>query len=101
MKNYDHIKKMEKILNDHEKKLKELTNSLDYLSEHMDDFKELIHYYYSDQRQEDLRDEQLGKIPEDLKRRVFSEDEIYNLITDYYKASIKMLDLASSYFKSY
>ncbi|HEY9543273.1 DUF4298 domain-containing protein [Prevotella sp.] len=99
MQKYKHITVMEIILDNHSKKLQELNALLDYLKDNQEDFNKLIDYYYSDQRQEDLANEEKGLIDKELKRGVLSEDAIYNLMTDYYGASIKMLELSTGYFK--
>lgn len=99
MQKNEHITVMETILDNHNKKLQELNDLLDYLKDNQEDFNKLIDYYYSDQRQEDLAKEEKGLIDKKLKRGVLSEDAIYNLMTDYYGASIKMLELSTGYFK--
>lgn len=96
---YKHISEMESVLEIHGRKLGELHELLDYLKEHADDFRRLVDYYYSDQRQRDLEDDEKGLMDEGLKRGVLSEDGIYNLLADYHAASIKMLELSADYFK--
>lgn len=83
----------------HKERVQALHEILDYLRDHFEDFDRLIEYYYSEQRQEDLRDDNKGLIDSRLKRGVLSEDELYDLISDYYGACIKMLELSTNYFK--
>lgn len=99
MKKYEHITEMETILDNHNNKIKELNESLDYLTDNMDAFNKLIAYYYSDLREADLKDEQDGLIEEGLKRGVLSEDAIYNLMSEYHSSCIKMLELTTNFFK--
>lgn len=99
MKNYEHIKKMENIMDEHDEKIKQLDEVVDYLLNHIDEFQELVDYYHSDRRQEDLKDDENGLIAEKLKRGVLSEDAIYDLISSYYSSCIKMLELSTKYFK--
>ena len=98
MEKYTHITEMEKIMDDHFEKIKELRELLDYLDDNMDRYNNLIEYYYSEQRQQDLKDDEAGLMG-NLKRGVLSEDSIYDLISDYYECSVKMLELSTKYFK--
>lgn len=99
MKKYEHIADMEAILDIHSRKIKELNELLDYLSHNQDKYNKLMEYYYSDQRQQDLKDDQSGLIDQKLKRAVLSEDAIYNLLADNYQCCIKMLELSTGYLK--
>lgn len=99
MKDYSHITEMENIMDNHNEKIEELNKLLDYLKDNMDDFEKLIDYYYSDQRNQDLKDDEEGLIDQNLKRGVLSEDAIYDLISEYYECNVKMLELATRYFK--
>ena len=94
MKDYSHINKMEDILNNHEKLLSDLNTVLDLIEKNKVNYDELMEYYYSDKRYEDLEDDNNNLIPKDLKRGVLSEDEIYNLITDYNSTGIRLLEVA-------
>ena len=47
------------------------------------EIEELIAYYESDLWREDFEADEEGKLPADLKCGIFSEDGIYNLLTDY------------------
>lgn len=98
MKDYKHITKYENILNDHLKTIKKLEKWLNK-AENLE-YKELIEYYYSDQRDRDLKDDSKGKIPENLPRGVLSEDGIYNMIMDYKDIAFKMLEVATKMLKA-
>lgn len=99
VQNYEHITKYENILNQFDDKVHELEELMLFFEEHHQDFGKLMNYYYSDQRREDLEDDQQGKLPEDLNRGVLSEDAIYNLYVDYRNVSLEMLENGTQFFK--
>lgn len=45
----------------------------------------LENYYGSTEWREDFEADEAGKLPEDLKRGVLSEDAVYNLIQDHHE----------------
>lgn len=95
MKTYEHIVKLEDIRKEHEEKIKQLNDILTYLNDHMDEYKQLVEYYYnSDQRKQDLIDEEMQLIPKNIHRGVLSEDEVYDLSCDYYNSGIRMIEIA-------
>lgn len=99
MEKYGHIEEMEKILDNHNDKINELNKILKYLKDNKNDYDKLIEYYYSEQRENDLKDDNDNKIDNKLKRGVLSEDSIYNLISDYYQACVDMLEISTNFFK--
>ena len=44
--------------------------------------RELEEYYSSDEWRKDFEDDEVGKLPQNLKRGVLSEDAIYNLLDE-------------------
>lgn len=94
MKDYSHITKMENILNNQEKLVSDLNVILDLVEKNKSEYDELVRYYYSDRRYEDLEDDSNGLIPKDMKRGVLSEDEIYNLMVDYHSTGIRLMEIA-------
>ena len=100
MKNYEHITEMENIMVQQENTLKELETVLEKLDTQQDSYEKLIAYYYSEQRSQDLEDEEKHLIPEDLKRGVLSEDEIYNLLIDMREAALHMAETALKVLKT-
>ncbi len=94
MEKYTHITKMENILVQQNQQLKELNQLLDLLDAHREEYKQLISYYYSPQRSQDLEDDSKCLIPQDLKRGVLSEDEIFDLMGDYRDTALRMLETA-------
>ncbi len=100
MNKYEHITRMEHILNTHTEKIAALNEMLDFIEAHRADYRALIEYYYSDQRNQDLADDEKGLIPESLHRGVLSEDSICDLMTDSYEIGLRMLETAHDIFKN-
>ncbi len=93
MDKYAHITKMETIRVQQDEMLRELNRLLDAMEEHRQEYKDLITYYYSQQREQDLRDDAAHLIPETLSRGVLSEDGIFDLVGDYRDTAIRMLEI--------
>lgn len=91
---YEHITHMENILNQQKETLSNLEQQLNFVDEHRSDYRALLDYYYSEQRQQDLQDDEAGRIPSDLRRGVLSEDEIYDLLGDYRDTALRMMEIA-------
>ncbi len=92
MDNYAHITEMETIRVQQDKLLDELNQLLDALDAHREEYRNLVAYYYSEQRNQDLDDDANHRIPEDLARGVLSEDAIFDLIGDYRDTAIRMME---------
>ena len=60
--------------------LKRLSSALDKYEEAQEDFAALSDYYGSDLWNQDFDDDEAGRLPQDLKRGVLSEDGIWNLL---------------------
>lgn len=58
---------------------------------------ELENYYGSTLWMSDYEDDEAGKIPEDLKRGVLSQDAVYDLITDHKELMARMQRCVLSY----
>ena len=93
-KKYEHITQMEQIMVRQEETVKKLEAVLEALDAQQEDFRALSEYYYSEQREQDLADEEHHLIPEDLHRGVLSEDEVYNLFLDAHGAALHMIETA-------
>lgn len=74
------ITKMEAILDRSQELLDTLEKDLENLRNLQTDLKILEDYYASKEWKEDLAMDEKGKLPDDLKRGVLSEDGIYNLL---------------------
>ncbi|MGI5977054.1 MAG: DUF4298 domain-containing protein [Candidatus Limivicinus sp.] len=99
-KKYEHITRMENIMTRQENTVKKLEAVLEELDSQQADYEALTEYYYSDRRMQDLEDEERHLIPEDLRRGVLSEDEVYNLFLDSHDAAIHMLETALKLLKT-
>ena len=73
------------------RKLEEILKEIDSCQK---DYEKLNEYYYSEQRFQDIEDEENHLLPEDLKRGVLSEDEVYNLFLDTREAALHMMEAA-------
>lgn len=100
MQTYEHITKMENILDTHSAQLETLNTLLDFVQEHSAEYNQLIEYYYSDQRNQDLQDDKDHLIPQDLSRGVLSEDAIFDLIGDYRDTALRLLETATLILKN-
>ena len=76
------IRKMERRLNRSMVAVKRLSNALDKWDAIQDDIAALDEYYGSGEWRQDFEDDEAGKLPQDLKRGVLSEDGIWNLLAD-------------------
>lgn len=87
------ITKMEHILNHTDKLISNLEILLQRWEENNKEFQELMDYYSSEERNQDLEDDRLHLIPQDLPRGVLSEDAIYNTYGHRKDLSIRMIKL--------
>ncbi len=94
MERYAHITEMENIMVQQNGKLKEMNQLLDALDAQREAYRKLMAYYYSEQRTQDIQDDENHLIPESLHRGVLTEDEIYDLIGDYHDTAIRMMETA-------
>lgn len=93
-KKYEHITKMENIMVRQEEAVRKLEEILKEIDSCQKDYEKLNEYYYSEQRFQDIEDEENHLLPEDLKRGVLSEDEVYNLFLDTREAALHMMEAA-------
>ena len=76
------IRLMEQRLNRAVVAVKRLEVALDKYEEVQEDIAALDEYYGSKLWQQDLADDEAGRLPEGLNRGVLSEDGIWNLLSD-------------------
>ena len=100
MNPYEHITRMEDILNRHTELMDELNAVLDRVLRHRPEYAALVAYYGSDQWHRDLEADERGDIPRELRRGVLSEDAVYNLIDAYDSAGIRLLETALALLKN-
>ena len=87
------IRKMERRLNRALSAMKRLELALEKYEAVQDDIAALDEYYGSDLWKQDLADDEAGRLPNDLKRGVLSEDGIWNLLTDFKELKERMREL--------
>ena len=87
------IRKMERRLNRALSVMQRLELALEKYEAAQDDIAALDEYYGSDLWKQDLADDEAGRLPNDLKRGVLSEDGIWNLLTDCKELKERMREL--------
>ena len=91
MKQTDRITEMERRLNASQEAIDKLSDALDAYEKNQKDLSKLFDYYGSTLWMKDYEDDEAGKLPEDLKRGVLSEDTVYNLIVDHHELVLRMM----------
>ena len=81
-KQIERIEKMEKLMDESTKAIKELELSFSRYSRVQKKIDELADYYFSSEWKKDFADDEKGKFPADLKRGVLAEDGLYNMFSD-------------------
>ena len=76
------IRKMEGRLNRALAAVKRLTAALDKWEATQEDIAALDEYYSNGEWRKDFDDDEAGRLPQDLKRGVLSEDAVWNLLSD-------------------
>lgn len=79
----ERIKKMESYLDESAAAMTELASALSRYEEIEKNYYTLENYYGSKKWMDDFEADEGGKLPDDLKRGVLSEDAVYDLITDH------------------
>ena len=82
MEQIERIKQMEQRLDRSSQVVMRLSAALDDYEESLDAIKELEVYYGSNEWKNDFADDEQGRLPQNLKRGVLSEDGIWNLLED-------------------
>ena len=83
MTRIERITHMESLFDKSEEVIKRLEAALKDFAELEHDIAKLETYYNSPQWRKDFEADEAGKLPQDLKRGVLSEDGIYDLLSDY------------------
>ncbi|MCR4690706.1 MAG: DUF4298 domain-containing protein [Lachnospiraceae bacterium] len=81
MNQTDRIRLMEEKMDRVRSAMEELSTAADLYKELQQDIKDLERYYETVWR-DDFEDDEKGKLPQELKRGVLSENELYNLLSD-------------------
>lgn len=82
MEQVKRIKAMERSLDRALQAVMKLSAALDDYAAAQTDIRKLEKYYGSDEWRQDFTDDEQGRLPQDLKRGVLSEDGIWNVLTD-------------------
>lgn len=90
------ITKMEECLDESANALAKASEALDELEVTLCAFDKLSRYYGSAQWMKDFEADEAGKLPEELKRGVLSEDGAYDVIVGYRDLAVRMIRLAAS-----
>ena len=100
MEQIERIKHFEMLLDRVAPVLGNLEDALETFDGIQDDVKELSAYYESDEWRDDFEADEAGKLPKDLKRGVLSEDGIYDVLSDHYALTVRLLDTVSAILKN-
>ena len=84
MNRIERITHMESLFDKSEEVVRRLEAALKDFAELGHDIAKLEAYYTSPQWRKDFEADEAGKLPQDLKRGVLSEDGIYDLLSDYH-----------------
>ena len=82
MKQTERIMEMERRLERASTAVMKLSAALEQYADAQEDIRELEAYYGSEEWKRDYADDEAGKLPDDLKRGVLSEDGVWNLLSD-------------------
>lgn len=93
------IKEMEQILEESTEIFANVNKSLDELEKNMKKYNKLDKYYSSENWFIDEEAYREGKLPENLKCGVLSEDLAYNLFIENNNIAIRMLEIATKMLK--
>ena len=88
------IREMEQRLTASLEAVRQMEEALDRYEAALADITILAAYLKSDERHQDLADDERGFLPPDLKRGVLSEDGIWNLLDDNTRLARQMQTLA-------
>lgn len=100
MKEYKKIDELSKFMMKEEDLVGEMDKMLDKVSNDRDIYKELISYYYSDGRFEDLQAYEENEIPKEINCGVLGEDEVYDLLSKYDDLALKMIEVGLNMLKN-
>ena len=93
MEQVERIRQMEQRLELSAKAVMELSAALDKYEAVQEEIKALDAYYGSKEWKQDFADDEAGRLPEDLKRGVLSEDGIWNLLSDVHELNERLREL--------
>ena len=100
MEQIERIRHFERVLDRVAPVLGNLGEALDAFDGIQADVQELSAYYESDEWREDFEADEAGRLPRDLKRGVLSEDGIYDVLSEHYSLTVRLLDTVSNILKN-
>lgn len=95
MEQIERIREMEEKLNRARAVLDTFSEALSAFLDVQEDVRALSSYYEGEEWRKDFEDDEAGKLPQDLKRGVLSEDAVYDLLTDNRELLVEMLEAAA------
>ena len=100
MEQIERIQHFEMLLDRVAPVLGNLEAALDAFDDIQEDVQELAAYYEGDDWREDFEADEAGRLPLDLKRGVLSEDAVYDVLSDHYSLTVRLLDTVSAILKN-
>ena len=100
MEQIERIQYFESLLDKVAPVLENLEEALDAFDGIQEDVKELAAYYDDEDWREDFEADEAGRLPQDLKRGVLSEDGLYDVLSSHYALTVRLLDTVSSILKN-
>ena len=100
MEQIERIRHFEMLLDRVAPVLGNLEEALDAFDGIQEDVQELSGYYESDEWREDFEADEAGRLPLELKRGVLSEDGIYDVLSNHYALTVRLLDTVSTILKN-
>ena len=98
-KQTDRISKNEKRLNAARKVLDKLETALNEYTENAEEIRKLEKYYTGGEWRKDFEARENGRLPDDLRCGVLSEDAVYDLLTDESELLYSLSEVISRYQK--
>jgi len=100
MEQIERIREMEACLVASEEAIRGLSEALSAFEAVQPQYRQLSDYYGSDLWMRDYEDDEAGKLPQDLKRGVLSQDAVYDLLTENRELLVRMLRLVTGALES-
>ena len=95
MTRIERIQAMEALLDETSDAVEALANALEEYAAVQAKIRRLSRYYGSDQWYDDRAVDDAGRLPEDLKRGVLTEDLVYDVITGNRDNALRMLEIGT------
>ncbi|MBO5624651.1 MAG: DUF4298 domain-containing protein [Prevotella sp.] len=95
MEQIKRIREMELRLDRASAAVMELSAALDKYEDAQEAIASLEAYYGSDEWRKDFADDEAGRLPQDLKRGVLSEDAVWNLLSDNRDLKARIREMSS------